>query len=193
MDDLVPNYDVSSRHSIWVAAPSAQVYQAAREADLGRPAIVRILMGLRLAPARLATVLRLRRPAASAPGQRSVGAAGFTVIAELPGEEFVLGIMGRFWTPSGGVVAASAESFRQPPPIGLAQAAWNFRVQPSGSGTELSTETRVRCGDAVTRRQFKRYWRVIRIGSGWIRRSMLKRIRSAAERQAGEVVKQHER
>jgi hypothetical protein len=139
-------------------------------------------MGLRVTPAWLAAMLRLRRPERPTRGKHSVDAVRFTLIAEVPGEEFVLGIMGRFWTPSGGVVAASAEQFRQPPPVGLAQAAWNFRVRPSGSGTQLSTETRVRCGDEVTRRQFKRYWRMIRIGSGWIRRSMLRQIRSAAER-----------
>ena len=115
-----------------------------------------------------------------------MGAAKFTLIAEAPGEEFVLGIMGRFWTPSGGLVGASAERFLQPPPAGLAQGVWNFRVRPSGPGTELSTETRVRCGDAATRRQFTRYWRVIRVGSGWIRGSMLRQIRTAAERRAGE-------
>ena len=98
-----------------------------------------------------------------------MGAAAFTVIAESPGEEFVLGIMGRFWTPTGGVVAATAERFRELPPSGLAQAVWNFRVRSRGVGTELSTETRVRCGDEVTRRQFGRYWRIIRLGSGLIR------------------------
>ena len=186
LDDVTPDYDVSSRHTIWVAASPSQVYRAAREADLGRPAVVRILMGLRVAPAWLAAVLRRRPPAFSARGKHSVGAAKFTLIAELPGEEFVLGIMGRFWTPSGGVVATTAEQFRQPPPAGLAQAAWNFRVLASGSGTQLSTETRVRCGDAATRRQFGRYWRVIRLGSGWIRRSMLRQIRTVAERRADE-------
>jgi hypothetical protein len=102
----------------------------------------------------------------------------------VPGEEFVLGIMGRFWTPTGGVVTASADRFRQLPPAGLVQAFWNFRVEASGSGTELSTETRVRCADAATRRQFMRYWRFIRLGSALIRGSMLRHIRATAERRA---------
>jgi sirohydrochlorin ferrochelatase len=84
----------------------------------------------------------------------------------------------------GGLVTASAERFRELPPAGLAQAVWNFRVEPRGTGTELSTETRVRCADAVTRRQFARYWRVIRLGSGLIRGSMLRQIRTEAERAA---------
>jgi len=145
---------------------------------------VRVLMGLRMVPAWTAIALRRRRPAKKQPAgeQRSVGAANFTLIAETPGEEFVLGIMGRFWTPTGGVVRATADRFWLPPPAGLAQAVWNFRVTPGVSGTELSTETRVRCADPATRQQFLRYWRVIRLGSDLIRGSMLRRIRNTAER-----------
>ncbi len=173
LDAIVPTYDVSSRHTIWVAADPARVYQVARGADLGRPWPVRLLMGLRAIPAWLASGDR-----------RALGAVPFTPIAEAPGEEFVLGIMGRFWTPTGGLVAASADGFRHPPPAGLAQGVWNLRVRPSGTGTELSTETRVRCGDAATRRQFGRYWRIIRPASGLIRGSLLRHIRSVAERHA---------
>jgi hypothetical protein len=170
LDDVIPTYDVASRHRVWVAASPARVYQVARQVDLRRPWPVRVLMGLRLIPGSLATVLRAPRRAAT-----------FTLIAESPGEEFVLGIMGRFWTPTGGVVPASPDSFRHPPPAGLAQGIWNFRVQSSGGGTELSTETRVRCGDEAARRQFRRYWRIIRLGSGVIRRSVLRHIRLTAE------------
>ena len=178
LDDLIPRYEVRSRHCIPVAATPAIVYRAARDADLGRPALVRILMGLRIVPALLWTVLRHSpSPRNRVTSERSVGAAPFTLIAELPGEEFVLGIMGRFWTPTGGVVPATAERFREPPPAGLAQAFWNFRVTASGSGTELSTETRVRCGDEVTGRKFASYWRIVRPGSSLIRSSMLRHIR----------------
>ena len=184
LDDVLPTYEVSSRHTIWVAANPARVYAAARKVDLGSPWLVRLLMGLRAIPAWFATLPRGRRPANSPKSQRSVGTVPFTLIAESPGEEFVLGLMGRFWTPTGGVVPANADRFRRPPPAGLAQAVWNFHVTPSGVGTELSTETRVRCGDEVTRRQFGRYWRVIRLGSGLIRGSMLRHIRVTAERRS---------
>lgn len=141
-------------------------------------------MGLRTIPAWTAIALRRRFHVTEKPVdvQRFVGAATFTLIAEAPGEEFVLGIMGRFWTPTGGVVRASPDCFRHPPPPGLAQAVWNFRVEPGVSGTELSTETRVRCTDAGTRQQFLRYWRVIRLGSALIRGSMLRHIRTESQR-----------
>jgi hypothetical protein len=113
LDDLVPKYDVSSRHTIWVAASPAVVYETARHVDLGHPWLVRLLMGIRVLPAWLAAVLRGPRRARNKPGERPVGAAPFTVVAESPGEEFVLGIMGRFWTPTGGVVAARSSRRRR--------------------------------------------------------------------------------
>ncbi len=185
LDDLIPTFDVASRHTIWVAAAPARVYEAARQADFSRPWLVRLLMGLRAGPAWLAAGLRGRHgPATSSDRPPSVGPVAFTVIAEAPGEEFVLGIMGRFWTPTGGLVKASAAQLRDPRPAGLAQGLWNFRVERCGTGTALSTETRVRCGDPATRRRFLRYWRIVRPGSGLIRGSLLRHIRRRAERRA---------
>jgi hypothetical protein len=42
-----------------------------------------------------------------------------------------------------------------------------------GNGTLLSTETRVHATDAATRRAFRRYWLLVRAGSGLIRRDIL--------------------
>jgi hypothetical protein len=185
LEQLVPVYDAASRHTIWVAADPACVYEAARSADLGAPWVVRLLMALRAGPVRLAaTLLGRPGPRVSTDGQPSIRPLAFTLVAEAPGEEFVLGIMGRFWTPTGGLVKASADQMRQHPPAGLAQGFWNFRVEPSGSGTALSTETRVRCGDPATARRFTRYWRLIRPGSALIRTSVLRHIRLEAERRA---------
>jgi hypothetical protein len=183
LDDIVPTYDVSSHHTIWVAARPAEVYEVARHADLGRPLLVRALMGLRAVPAALVFLAKGRRSTRQT-NERPVGRLRFTLIDEIPGEEFVLGIMGRFWTPTGGLVAMRPEQFRHPPPAGLAMGVWNLRVTASGGGTVLSTETRVRCSEARTRRRFMRYWRIIRWGSGVIRRRMLENIRREAEKDA---------
>ena len=182
LDELIPTFDAGARHTIRVRADPARVYEVARHADFGRPWLVRCLMAVRVGPARLAAVLRGRSvPERCEDGAHSVGPVGFTVVAEAPGEEFVLGIIGSFWTLTGGLVQASAAELRNPPPAGLAQGLWNFRVEPSGAGTTLSTETRVRCGDPLTRRRFARYWRIVRPGSALIRRSLLRDIRRQAE------------
>lgn len=183
LDDIAPVYDVCSRHAIWVGAHPSDVYQVARNADLGGPLLVRGLMWMRAVPAGVAALVKGHRRATQT-NERSVGRLPFTLVDEAPGQEFVLGIMGRFWTLTGGVIATTPEQFRRPPPAGLALGVWNFQVTPSAAGTLLSTETRVRCGDPATLRQFVRYWRIIRFGSGLIRRSMLQDIRRKAEKRS---------
>jgi hypothetical protein len=181
LDEIMPVYDVGSRHAIAVAARPADVYQAARHADLGRPTLVRILMGIRTLPALAARLAGGSACSRAAADRYTVGGASFTLVAEAPGEEFVLGIMGRFWRPTGSLIRATPEQLRQPPPPGTVQALWNFRVEPSGAGTMLSTETRVRCADEATRRRFLLYWRIVKPGSGLIRRSILGHMRALAE------------
>jgi hypothetical protein len=184
LDQIMPVYDVGSRHTIAVAARPADVYQAARHADLGRPTLVRVLMGVRTLPALAARLVGGSARSRAGADRYAVGGARFTLVAEAPGEEFVLGIMGRFWRPTGSLIRATPEQLRQPPPPGTVQALWNFRVEPSGPGTTLSTETRVRCADEATRRRFLLYWRVVKPGSGLIRRSILGHMRASAERLA---------
>jgi hypothetical protein len=53
----------------------------------------------------------------------------------------------------------------------------SFLVRAEGEGSRLITETRVAGTDATASRRFRRYWRLIRLGSGAIRRSWLAAIR----------------
>jgi hypothetical protein len=107
------------------------------------------------------------------------------VVATAAPEELVLGVLGRFWTVSGERCAnVGVETFHVGPPAGLALAGWNFTIAPFRDGLSvLRTETRVLCAPDV-RRKFGLYWRLIRPGSGLIRREMLGAIRRAAEHQA---------
>ena len=54
-------------------------------------------------------------------------------------------------------------------------------LRADGAGTLLSTETRVEATDARTRVLFGVYWTLIRLGSGLIRRDMLRAVARAAE------------
>jgi hypothetical protein len=183
LHEWMPSFDVAARHSIDVAASAGRTYEVARTVPLGSPWVVRVLMGLRALPALAARAFSVLTPGAAGADRHPQGPAGipFTLLAEAPGSEFVLGLAGRFWTPSGGIVVSTAESFKSPPDPGLAQAVWNFKVAPRAGGCRVTTETRVRCADAATRAHFLRYWRVVRFGSGAIRRSILREIRRQAE------------
>jgi hypothetical protein len=74
---------------------------------------------------------------------------------------------------------SSAEEWKEFAVPGFAKAVMNFRADPAAGGAVLTTETRVLATDEGSRRVFGFYWRVIRPGSGLIRRSWL---RAAAHR-----------
>jgi hypothetical protein len=186
LDAYVPDPDAAERHGVVVRASPAAVQDALWRADLGGP-VARALLALRVLPAALwgrgdarARLAALRcRPALTL---HELSRGGFAPLMRTP-DAVVFGLTGRFWTLGGGIVPTDPAVWDAGPPPGMAQAAWSFETAPHGAGhTRLVTETRVRCADAATRRAFRRYWRVVRPGSGLLRRLMLRRIRQWAER-----------
>ena len=89
LDRILPEFDFGNRHAIIVAAPVARVAEALETSPplSESSAVIRLLLRLRgLTPSSGPRSLRA-----------SMTERGFTVLAERPGEEFVLGIAGRFW------------------------------------------------------------------------------------------------
>ncbi|MEO8634041.1 MAG: hypothetical protein ABI587_02080 [Gemmatimonadales bacterium] len=191
LDAWMPMYDVSARYAVRIGAPPAQVYATLLATDFSRPWLVRGLMGARLLPALLrsprATWRRMVRPEGIARASLvDLTHSDFVLLEAAPPQEIVLGITGRFWTLAAVIEPTPAERFREALPIGLAQAAWNFEVVATPDGAVLSTETRVRCADPATRRQFLRYWRLVAPGSGLIRHAILGQVQREALAGAGE-------
>jgi hypothetical protein len=111
---------------------------------------------------------------------------GFLEIARVPEEEIVLAIAGSFWLPHAPVLRDwKAEEFTALAPDGAAKAAWNFYLTAEGTETRLSTETRVLCFGRAARMQFRLYWFVIGLFSGWIRKEMLEMVKRNCEGTAG--------
>jgi hypothetical protein len=102
-DELLPVYDVRTRHAITVAAPASAVWAALHRADFASAWYVRGLLMLR----------GLRRPteARRLTLDRLI-AGGFIALGERAGREIALGLIGRFWTPSGGRVRVTPGAFR---------------------------------------------------------------------------------
>jgi hypothetical protein len=168
IEDFLPDYDARERHAVVVRASPERVYAALWSADLATR-LTRALLWLRALPAVLADALSgagsaRRRPRAGSHASftmQDVVAGGFTVIAEDPPRELILGVDGAFWQLRGNLRRVDAEGFRGPQPPGTARAAWSFCVvQRTDATCELSTETRVRCA---------------------IRHMMLRSVRRAAE------------
>src|SRR5439155_292666 len=110
---------------------------------------------------------------------------GFLRLGEREGREVALGLVGRFWMPSGGRVKVRPDAFRDFAEPGNAKVVWTFAVEPLGTGTtRLVTETRVQCLDAASRRRFRLYWLVVRPFSGLIRHAMLGAVAREATRPA---------
>lgn len=173
IDGLLPEFDAVERHRVEVRAGARRTYAAVRGADLGRSALVRLLFATRgirgaLRPGRI-TLDALR-------------GAGFVLLGEDPGSEIVLGIVGRFWTPRGGLAEVRAEDFTSFDRPGYAKAAWNFHLEPRVAVTLLSTETRVAATDDAARRRFRAYWALVRPFSGLTRSRALGVMKREAER-----------
>jgi hypothetical protein len=107
---------------------------------------------------------------------------GFVRLGERPGHELALGLVGRFWRPSGDRVRLGPAEFAGFARPGYARVVWTFAVESTGpERCRLTTETRVACVDAAGRRSFRAYWAVVRPFSGLIRQSMLAAVAREAE------------
>ena len=105
------------------------------------------------------------------------------VLATTRGERVVAGGVMQPWKLGGGAEppdldAAALRAFDR---AGWVKCAVDFALVPDGTGTVLSTETRVAATDPGSRRRFGLYWLFIRAGSGLIRREMLRVVARRAE------------
>jgi hypothetical protein len=144
--------------------------------------LVRLLFALRSLPARLAGGRGLPQ-AKHEPLFAQMVDFGFTVLAEDPGREVVVGVVAQMWK-RGGKAASIADggqfvAFDRP---GYVKAAMNLLLVEQDGGTRIETETRVLATDAKSRSGFARYWRLIRPGSAAIRSAWLRAIARRAER-----------
>lgn len=172
IDDFLPIYHVTERHAIVVRAPAKAIYAAISSLDMSASPIIRTLFRLRGLPPSTLTL-------------RGMEKVGFTVLGEVPEQELLLGVIGRFWTPVGGLQRIDATRFRSFDKPGYAKAAWNFALVPQPDGTvRVTTETRVLCTDDASRKHFRLYWRLVGPFSAWIRREMLRIVKQQAEQAA---------
>lgn len=179
IDSFAPNPDAVETHSIAISASKDTVYSALWTADLGGSLIIQLLLGLRALPELVLHGGRgLRRDRKIT--LQTVIDSGFGLLAN-ERDEIVLGVTGKFWRPIGNLSPFKREDFDRPVPPGRARAVWNFSIKESNTGqTILSTETRVVCGDADSRRKFCRYWFFVGPFSGLIRLLMLRAVKRAA-------------
>ena len=124
LDRLLPDYDVHEVHSILVRANPLAVHRALFEVTSNEVWLFRTLMAVR--------GLGARGSDGSRPILERAQEDGFAILAEEPGRELVLGVMGRFWQLRQRAIRrigspADFVSFAEP---GFARAAMNFLIEP---------------------------------------------------------------
>jgi hypothetical protein len=152
------------------------VYECLSWLDFNDVWLVRILESVR-------TGKRLRRSRESSSIRQRIQGTGFLMLTEVPNEELVMGIAGRFWRLDGGrCMDLIAEDFVGFERLGYAKVAWNFSLlADSPEETVLSTETRTKCFGRSAMWKFRIYWSFIYPFSGLIRKGILRHVKSEAE------------
>jgi hypothetical protein len=187
LDRFMSAYDVAECHEAAVAAPAAVTMAAARDMDIYRSPLVRLIFAIRTLPARL----RGAPPRAPAPLLSETLALGWRVLAEKPDRAIVVGAVTQPWRANvtfRGLAPDEFAAFAEP---GYAKIAWTLEAIPLGPSTSrFRTETRVIATDARSHRLFHRYWAVFSPGILLIRRASLRLVKAEAERrfQAGQLV-----
>ena len=155
IDQLLPAYQFSERHSCRVAADPAMVLDAVAAYRPDGDRFFQFMIGLRELP------MRLLAKADSAP--EPFGLHNFTLLARTD-EAIVYGLIGKFWRLNYGLTpVVSGEAFKAFSENGVAKLALGFSVENAPAGqTRLVTETRVHCPDRVSRLSFTPYWILIR-------------------------------
>ena len=178
MDDLMREFHAVEVHETIVDAPLSTVYQAFRDIDLEGS----FLGWIFVAPQRIAKAIGLRKRTPMPLDFEVFRKGGFFLLEDNGRDEILIGMIDAMGNK--GVerpLSMDAQAFRAFAEPGFAKILWGVRACCKNGAVVLSTETRVFCTDDRTRRFFKAYWTVVRHGSGFTRRDMLRAWRRRAE------------
>lgn len=183
LDDFVPVWQFREVHSVDVAAPPAQVWDAIHRVRADEIHFFRTLTWIRRGGRALPTgILNANQE----PMIDIALKGGFVRLADDPPRELVIGTV--VVAPPGTHGTLTPEVFRRNLPPGFALAAMNFLVLPHGDRTRVITETRVFANSPAARRGFAAYWRLIYPGSAIIRRMWLRAIKQKTEPRKSQIL-----
>jgi hypothetical protein len=176
-DQFLPVFDISDQIAVVADAAPEAVWDALMEADLievgKQKPLVGLLGGVRVLPELLANLLHGELPQSAPDSARlkdlarvEPAAGGWTLLAEQPGEEIALGLVGKFWRPVIEYAEVPADQFRDWSEPGFAKTVYDLGVKALDDGRCLLWGTmRTATTDAHARIWFRRYW-TFGVGSG---------------------------
>ncbi len=181
LDQFMPAYEVVDRHQVRIAAPSKTTFAAACRLDLQQSAAIRaIFKGREWMLGSEPETVPLPRPLLTWAKQ-----LGWSLLAEIPGREVVMGAVTRPWEANVVFHPLPPEEFAAFHEPGYVKIAWTLRADPLGSNESVArTETRATTTDAVARSKFRRYWAFLSPGIVLIRKIALEMVKEEAEKRA---------
>lgn len=176
---LIPDPKRVEVHRIFVNASPDRAWETARHFDGSNIPWINFLFNLRDLPNQLMGSGNIEKDFKLGVDQVTENGKGFMILHEEPGREVVVGSVGQFWhvdIPFAHIAPGEFINFHMP---GWGKLVWAITVEPYEEGSTVSLELRISATDEVSWRKLERYYSLIGVGSGLIRKSMMKRIESA--------------
>ena len=176
LDDVMPEYQFSERHSQRVHAAPHQALQAVRQSTFGDMRSLGTLLKIR------AAALRIHDSGESLEDKRVLDAFASSGYLSAGTEREVVMVGVANVRAGGPVKLQTLQQIADYREQGGIKIGYDFRVDDVSDGwCTISTETRVMATDDATLRGMSRYWRLIVPGSGLLRRQWLNGIKRRAE------------
>ena len=179
LDEVAPTYHYAERHSRYINASPERVYNATKTVSAEEIRLFRTFTWIR----------RFGQP-----GPESILNApehlplldvalqsGFVLLSDRPPREIVFGAIVVAPPIARGKGRVTPDLYRTISAPGFVKATMNFRIDPDGTGSRITTETRVHGTDTDAILRFTPYWRTILPGSWILRVTWLDAIRRRAE------------
>jgi hypothetical protein len=184
LDHYLPTFEVTQIQHAVVDRPPAAAYDRLRHLDFMSSRLVRTLVNAQAVPDRISRRLRGRQQLPAYPRHAGLddmlATEAWTLLAEDPGRELVLGLLwplGRPGAPMPKVTPQQWTAFTEP---GYAKVAWSLTARSYGSGrTLLTSEARTQTTDAATSRRFRLVWRGLGPFAALLKRRMLDMAKAA--------------
>lgn len=174
LDAFLPFYELREVDHVALAANPEAAWSAVRAIDFFRIPFARNLFAIRLLPERVKARLR-GAPSGMLPtltiDDIVRDGTAFRILAEVPGQEIVVGAVGKVWQPRIEFARVTPETFASFAEPGFAKLAWSAAVAPRSGGAWITIDLRVATTDPDAYARFRRYWRFIGRFSHWMRRS----------------------
>jgi hypothetical protein len=179
LDQFAPIWQFNEVHTIHIDAPPARVFDAIKRVRADEIGFFNLLTWIRRGGQPLPE--GILNAGSQKPLVDVAISTTFVRLAEDAPRELVIGTVIRAPPGAGaGGTLRTVDTFQKPLAPGFTLATMNFLVSPAGSGSLVSTETRVFANSPPVRRRFATYWRIIYPGSAIIRRMWLRAIERRA-------------